>query len=134
MAANAPTAAPQTPTATNAAPSTGAAAPVLPEAPFSATVKVRSPRGFVWLVTARSSSVNVAGLEAVEERLLAAGFEPAEERGAAPVVQGNAPTETPPECPIHHKPLTRRSKDGRSWWGCNERLETGEYCPYRPRN
>ena len=128
------TAVPQPTTATNAAPSTGAASPVLPEAPFSATVKVRSPRGFTWLVTARSSSVNVAGLEAVEERLLAAGFEPAEERTTpAQNAQGNT-TETPPECPIHHKPLTRRSKDGRSWWGCNERLETGEYCPYRPRN
>lgn len=119
MAANAPTAAPQTPTATNAAPSTGAAAPVLPEAPFSATVKVRSPRGFVWLVTARSSSVNVAGLEAVEERLLAAGFEPAEERGAAPVAQGNAPEgEASPMCPTHKTPMKR----GKRGWFCPVKL------------
>ena len=100
------TAAPQQPTATTATP-----AP-LPEAPFSATVRVRSPRGFIWLVTARSLSVNVTGLEAVEERLLAAGFEPAEERSTAQVAQGEA---SAPMCPTHNKPMKR----GRRGWFCS---------------
>ena len=110
------TAVPQATTATNAAPNTGAASPVLPEAPFSATVRVRSPRGFTWLVTARGVSVNVAGLQAVEERLLAAGFEPAEERGAQ-AAQGNAPEgeASAPMCPTHHKPM----KKGRRGWFCS---------------
>lgn len=45
----------------------------------------------------------------------------------------NGEGEAVPNCAIHHTPMVKRSKDGRTWWSCAEKLEDGQWCNYRPK-
>ena len=134
----------QTPTNGKPAPTPGnaqaaGAAPVQwTEAPASATLRVVTPQGFEVLLTNRANTMNLllAQLAALETWLSEHNWTPAPTRSAAPAAQaqGTGQAETPPLCAIHKTPMTRRTKDGRSWWSCNEKLDTGEWCPYRPKS
>lgn len=136
MAANIPAQPTNAPTP-GAAQAAGAV-PVWTEAPASATLRVTTPQGFEVLLTNRANTMNLllAQLAALETWLTEHNWTPAPTRSAAPAAQGNgnAQAETPPLCAIHKTPMTRRTKDGRSWWYCNEKLDTGEWCPYRPKS
>lgn len=78
-----------------------------------------------------------------EERLLKFGAKPkaAPAHASAPT-SGGAGESDVPMCAVHHKPMQKKTKDGRSWWSCNEKLtaeqamligkEPGAWCQYRP--
>ena len=115
-------------------------APVTTTEPPRATARFLSPNGVSWLVTVPAPTVAelLDRVALVEDKLLARQWKPAEDR---PAFGGQRPSngqpaqaqdEAAPVCAIHGKPMQRRSKDGRSWWSCNERLDDGTWCPYRP--
>lgn len=116
---------------TTAVPAQPAAAPSFGEAPASATVDAISPSGRRWLLTTRAATVGelMQRVEYLDKWLSDHDWtaRPAQAQAA-----GQA--EPPPLCAIHKTPMTRRTKDGRSWWSCNEKLDTGEWCPYRPKS
>ena len=106
------------------------------EAPASATVKAVDPAGYEWLLTVRADS---AGDMMNRVTFLADWFErngwrPAAPRSAGGPAAQQGEGEAAPICAIHKTLMTRRTKDGRSWWSCNEKLDTGEWCPYRPKS
>jgi hypothetical protein len=74
----------------------------LPEAPVSITLKA-TLHGHEVMVTLRG--VDFASVKAQVE-------------DASQWLQGQSsqPTADTPQCPIHHVPLKRQQKDGRSWW------------------
>ena len=123
-------------TSTNgAAPITGGG-PTHAEAPASATVRAtHTATGYEWMLTCRADSVRdlVARVEYLTTWLADNGWTPATTRPAAPS-STTAAGDPPPVCPYHDKPMTRRSRDGRSWWSCNEKLPNGEWCQYRPKD
>lgn len=137
MAANIPTNTTPAPTPGNA--QAAGAAPVWTEAPASATLRVVTPQGFDVLLTSRAGRMSdlLAQLATLETWLSEHGWQPAPTRstgGPAAQAQDAGQAETPPLCAIHKTPMTKRTKDGRSWWSCNEKLDTGEWCPYRPKS
>lgn len=112
-----------------------APSPTHAEAPASATVKAVDPAGYEWLLTVRSDSAReLVDRAAVLSTWLADhGWQPATRAARAQA----APTDDTgelPICPYHNKAMTRRSKDGRSWWSCSEKLSNGEWCQYRPKD
>ena len=109
-------------------------APTFNEAPASATVKVTTPGGYDLMITFRATRVAdlLSQAQTVEAWLIAHNFTPAPTRPASKASQGDG-DEPAPLCAIHKTPMTRRSKDGRSWWSCSQKLDTGEWCPYRPK-
>ena len=104
------------------------------EAPASINVRVLSPAGFDYQLTMRASRVGdvLNQAQELERWLLKHDWTPAASRPAAPST--TATTGEPPICPYHNKPMTRRSRDGRSWWSCNEKLSNDEWCQYRPKD
>jgi hypothetical protein len=84
----------------------------LPEAPASATAKVKSPAGFEWLVTTRSLSLLdvMKRMKTLEEWLIKHDWEPANgykpaAAPPAPATNGNAPRDSVPTCPTHQVPM-----------------------------
>lgn len=124
--------------ATNTPPTPTTPTATYSEAPASATAKVISPNGYEWLVTMRSTRVSDLLTEAgqLEAWLGEHGWHPAPTgRASTASSNGNGQTSTDeaaPVCAIHGKPMTRRSKDARTWWSCAEKLPDGQWCPYRP--
>ena len=104
------------------------------EAPASINTFVVSPGGFSYQLTMRSARVGdlLQQARTLEAWLIENGWTPASKGNGKPS-QGDAPGEDAPLCAIHKTPMTRRSKDGRSWWSCSHKLDTGEWCPYRPK-
>lgn len=107
------------------------------EAPYSWNCTAVSPEGFNEMFTVRA--VSAEGFNSrilqMKSNLLDLGYKPATARGAAPATQaqGDGTTEAVPNCVIHNKPMSKRSKDGRSWWSCSEKLADGQWCQYRPK-
>jgi hypothetical protein len=112
-------------------------APAFSEAPASINVFVQSPAGFTYQLTMRASKVSEVLTQAatLESWLTTNGWTPAPTRQALPTgnTQASQSADDTPHCAIHNKPMTRRTKDGRSWWSCSERLSDRSYCPYRPK-
>ncbi len=110
----------------------------LPEAPASATAKVKSPNGFTWLLTRRNSSVSalLKELETIEAYLTSNGWEPVEEpqRGGKRKSKSNyveAPTNgTAPRCPQHQAPMKASQYGG---FYCTRKDEAGNYCSYKAK-
>lgn len=109
------------------------------EAPASATLRVVTPTGYEVLLTTRAGRMAdlLTQLTTLEAWLSDHQWTPAPTgkgtQGKAQAQQGDAAQEDAPVCAIHGKPMTRRSKDGRSWWSCSEKLSDGTWCPYRPK-
>lgn len=101
------------------------------EAPASATAKVKSPKGFEWLITTRDFTVRgvfdkVKELETMFENV---GYTP-----QAGYSSTNAPLMPVPVCP-DHGPM-KESKKGKGWYcptSVGENPQTGKkiYCAYR---
>ena len=106
------------------------------EAPASVNVFATSPAGFTYQLTMRAARVADVLSQAaqLESWLTSHNWTPG--KPASKASQGDAAnsvqTEPAPVCAIHKTPMTRRSKDGRSWWSCSHKLDDGSYCPYRP--
>ena len=107
------------------------------EAPASATLRVVTPTGYEVLLTTRAGRMSdlltqLTTLEAwlVDHQWQAA---PTGKGKATQGTQGDGDESDAPLCAIHKTPMVRRSKDGRSWWSCSHKLDTGEWCPYRPK-
>lgn len=115
----------------------------LKEAPYSWNVYARDAEGWSEQFTIREidSKAFIDKIAGIKEYFRAHSYTP-EERGkgkasapAASPTGGTAPAvegEVIPNCAIHHKPLVKRSKDNKSWWSCNTKLDDGTWCPYRP--
>jgi hypothetical protein len=110
---------------------------MFPEMPYSANVRAVDADGFEWQFTVRGVNetpfmTRVGNLKAT---LLKGGYKPATPRSAQPHPQATAGPETEPAplCAIHKTQMKKRSKDGRSWWSCTEKLDDGQWCQYRPR-
>ena len=109
---------------------TGAAAPSFGEAPASGTVDAISPSGRRWLLTTRANTVGelMQRVEYLDKWLSDHAWSTGK-----PVAPSTTDADAP-ICPYHNKPMTRRSRDGRSWWSCSEKLSNGEWCQYRPKD
>jgi hypothetical protein len=49
----------------------------------------------------------------------------------------NADDEAPPVCAIHKTPMAKRKSNkpgGGSFWSCNQKLDDGSWCPYKPKS
>ena len=109
------------------------------EAPASINVKVTSPGGYEYLVTMRGFKVGelLDQAQKLEAWLGKHNWQPAKNGHSngqhTAGGNGSVPAESAPLCAIHKTPMERRSKDGRSWWSCAHKLDTGEWCPYRPK-
>ena len=106
-------------------------APSFSEAPASATVEAYDSSGRRWLLTTRAATTGelLTRLPVLTGWLDDHGWQ-ARTPGKASQGDGDEPA---PLCAIHKTPMVRRSKDGRSWWSCSQKLDTGEWCPYRPK-
>lgn len=111
-------------------------APAFSEAPASINTLVVSPSGFTYQLTMRAATVSAVLTQAatLESWLTSHDWKPAQARQASAPTQASQPADDAPRCAIHKTPMTKRSKDGRSWWSCSEKLDTGEWCPYRPKD
>ncbi len=107
------------------------------EAPASATAKVKSPNGFVWLFTRRNESAGelLKEIEVLEKALLSKGFQPVEEpqkggrKGKSNYVE--APTDgSAPRCPVHNAPMKASQYGG---YYCSRKDEAGNYCSYKAK-
>jgi hypothetical protein len=108
-------------------------APAFSEAPASATVEAYDGSGRRWLLTTRAATTSklLTRLPVLTGWLDDHGWQA---RTPGKASQGDAATgENAPLCAIHKTPMTRRTKDGRSWWSCSHKLDDGSYCPYRPK-
>lgn len=106
------------------------------EAPASATLRVVTPTGYEVLLTTRAGRMSdlLTQLTTLESWLVDHQWQAAPTgKGKPQAAQGDG-DEPAPVCAIHGKPMTRRSKDGRSWWSCSEKLADGTWCPYRPKS
>ena len=113
------------------------AAPSFSEAPASATLRVVSANGFEILLTTRAGRMAdlLSQLTTLESWLVDHQWQaaPTGKGKATQGTQGDGDESDAPLCAIHKTPMVRRSKDGRSWWSCSHKLDTGEWCPYRPK-
>lgn len=132
---------PQAVTAPTAAPETKPA-PVIDmhEAPYSWNVSAQDENGFIEMFTVRAVSFDgfMSRVEMMKARLQERGYKPAPTRGASSsAAQASAANEThadaAPLCGIHKTPMQERTgRNGQKFWSCPQRLDTGEFCPYRP--
>ena len=112
-----------------------------PEMPYSWNVQVLSPEGFGEMFTVRAVNENgfLPRVGRIKAYLTENGYKPMPARsGPAPAQAATAAgdpatEEKPPLCIIHNTPMKRRSKDGRSWWSCTQKLGDGQWCNYRPK-
>lgn len=119
------------PAATEAKP-----APILEmhEAPYSWNCTAIDPNGFSEMFTVRAVSAEgfYARVAQMKSNLLDLGYKPAPTRGTAASASPST-NEPAPVCAIHGTPMQKRQKDGRSWYSCPQKLDNGEYCPYKPK-
>lgn len=110
--------------------------PEMHEAPFSWNVSAQSPEGFNEQFTVRGVTLQgfMNRVDTVKKNLTDKKYTPARRSGGTETASSTAEGETAPLCAIHHTPLTKRSKDGRSFWSCNKKLEDGTWCPYKPKS
>ena len=99
---------------------------VMTEAPCSASVKIRSPNGFAWILSIRKSTGKevLHRLQDAEAWLLAQGYKSAEipERPGVPDAAGE------PTCRYHGTEHMHPSKFGKGNFVCSKQLEDGSYC------
>lgn len=115
-------------------------APILEmhEAPYSWNVSAQDANGFVEMFTVRAVSFEgfTSRVEMMKARLLERGYKPAPTRGASASAAQTRDAETQPDapmCAIHKTPMQERTgRNGQKFWSCPQRLDTGEFCPYRP--
>lgn len=116
-----------------------------PQATNPATLEIEyiSANGFTHklTLTAPTGPAVLESARVAEERLLKFGAKPrtAQAPQASPASSGAGET---PMCAVHHVPMVQKSKDGRSWWSCNQKLtgeqaaligkNAGDWCQYRP--
>jgi hypothetical protein len=120
------------------APEIKPAPPVLEmhEAPYSWNCTAIDANGFSEMFTVRAVSAEgfYARVSQMKSNLLDLGYKPAPTRGTA--ASANAPTATnepAPTCGIHKTPMVKRQSQRGTFWSCPQKLDTGEYCPYRPK-
>lgn len=106
------------------------------EAPYSWNCTAIDENGFNEMFTVRAVTAEgfYARVAQAKSNLLDLGYKPAPTRGTA----ASAPTPTgtgepAPVCAIHKTPMQKRQKDGRTWYSCPQKLDTGEFCPYKPK-
>jgi hypothetical protein len=91
-----------------------------------------------WTVRGATGDEIIKRVNALKSHLIKNGYKPITRRAAsANAARGEANTpesEPVPLCAIHKVPMQKRSKDGRSWWSCNEKLDDGQWCQYRPKS
>lgn len=112
--------------------STASVVPLFHEAPYSVNFFAVSPAGFRKQFTIRAATEDgiVTRAEHLEARLTSAGYTPVQERAQG----ATGENEIAPTCVIHSTPMVKRSKDGRSWWACTQKLADGQWCNYRPKS
>lgn len=114
----------------------------LPEAPASATVKVRSPLGFDWLVTTRSLSMSdvMGRMEFIEDWLLNHNWQPATNAykpgAASPAPTANGSGGVAGQTCPHHGNQLKQSKHNDNQWYCPKMVAeqaSGKkiYCDYK---
>jgi len=106
-----------------------------PEMPYSANVRAVDADGFEWQFTARAVNEKpfMERIEHLRDELKRRGYKPAGTRATGSAPTGAPADEPAPLCVIHNTPMKKRSKDGRSWWSCTEKLADGQWCQYRPK-
>lgn len=114
-----------------------------PANPATLEIEYISSNGFAHKLTLTAPTGNavIESARIAEERLLKFGAKPrtTPTPQAAPTASGGGET---PMCAVHHVPMVSKSKDGRSWWSCNQKLSAeqaaligknaGDWCQYRP--
>lgn len=106
------------------------------EAPLSVNWSMRDQHGALVQITMRDGCTSemlnhlFETRRAFMDRALKAGWTV---RKGAETAEPAGDSEDAPLCAIHNKPMVKRSKDGRSWWSCNEKLPDGSWCPYKPK-
>lgn len=128
--------APSTPAPAAAPETTPAPAPVvtMTDAPYSWTVTAIDENGFSEMFTVRAVSAAgfYARVQQVKSNLIDLGYKPAPTRGTAASAPAST-SEQPPVCGIHKTPMVKRQSQRGSFWACPQKLDTGEFCPYRPK-
>lgn len=107
------------------------------EAPYSWNVTAIDENGFSEMFTVRAVTAEgfYARIAQLKSNLLDLGYRPVPTRGTAPA-SASAPTstdETAPMCAIHKTPMQKRQNARGAFWSCPQKLDTGEFCPYRPK-
>lgn len=86
-------------------------------------------------VRAATGAELIHRVNALKAHLIKSGYKPITRRNNPPRGEANTPESEPaPLCAIHKTPMQKRSKDGRSWWSCVEKLDDGQWCQYRPKS
>ena len=108
------------------------------EAPYSWNVAVQDANGFIEMFTVRAVSEKGfrERVARVKAQLLAENYTPAPTRGASATAhadEAQPENAAAPLCAIHKTPMQKRQgKRGESFYSCPQRLDNGEFCPYRP--
>lgn len=110
------------------------------EAPYSWNVSAQDENGFIEMFTVRAVSETgfMERVARVKAQLTERGYKPAPARGAhaanaAQTHSAETQTDPAPICAIHKAPMQERTgRNGQKFWSCPQRLDTGEFCPYRP--
>jgi len=116
----------------------------LPEAPASATVKIKSPNGYEWLYTVRDTK---AGELITKMSFLERVFQ---SEGWTPLTQGYQKTSqkqpkpenldpNAPICSIHNRKMdwktgvSKTSGKPYAFWSCSIKNPDGSWCQYKPQ-
>jgi hypothetical protein len=113
-------------------------APILEmhEAPYSWNCTAIDPNGFSEMFTVRAVSAEgfYARVAQLKSNLLDLGYKPAPTRGTpASAPAPTATSEPAPICGIHKTPMIKRTGARGTFYSCPQKLDTGEFCPYRPK-
>lgn len=108
---------------------------LLTESPYSWNTFVEAQDGFgeQFTIRAGSSDEFIKKIEGLKHYLTGKGYKPQTRGPRTNTTVAPAEGENVPNCVIHNKPMVKRSKDGRSWWSCSEKLADGQWCQYRPK-
>jgi hypothetical protein len=113
-------------------------APILEmhEAPYSWNCTAIDPNGFSEMFTVRAVSAEgfYARVAQMKSNLVDLGYKPAPTRGTpASAPAPTATSEPAPICGIHKTPMIKRTGARGTFYSCPQKLDTGEFCPYRPK-
>jgi hypothetical protein len=106
------------------------------EAPYSWNCTAIDPNGFSEMFTVRAVSAEGfnARVAQLKSNLLDLGYKPAPTRGTpASAPAPTATSEPAPICGIHKTPMIKRTGARGTFYSCPQKLDTGEFCPYRPK-
>lgn len=106
------------------------------EASFSWNTHATDESGWEEQFTVRAATGKelLERVGALKAHLTKHGYTPTARRSRPNVSSADpADSEAAPLCAIHKTSLVKRSKDGRSWWSCPQKLDDGTWCPYKPR-